>query len=59
LYPAAVASIAVANATLERQNAEFIDNCCEQAKALIEPFKAISVLGKWPKNRLSVEVLVT
>jgi hypothetical protein len=23
-----------------------------RAKALIEPFKSISVLGKWPKNRL-------
>jgi hypothetical protein len=35
------------SATLERQNAEFIDCCCEQAKALIELFKSISVLGKF------------
>jgi hypothetical protein len=27
--------------------------CCEQALALIELFKSISVLGKWPKTGLS------
>jgi hypothetical protein len=36
------------NATLERQNAEFIDNCCEQTNALIEPFRRLPrVLGGW------------
>jgi hypothetical protein len=28
-----------------------------KANALIEPFKSISVLGKWPKNRLLGQVI--
>ena len=29
----------------------------QQAEALIEQFKSISVLGKWPKNRLLGQVI--
>jgi len=28
-----------------------MSTCCQQAKALVELFKSISVLSKWPKNR--------
>src|SRR5712692_8292907 len=31
---------------------QLVLNCCEQAKALSELFKSMSVLGKWPENRL-------
>jgi hypothetical protein len=37
--------------------ADLIVNYCEQANALIEPFKSISVLGKWPNNRLLGQVI--
>lgn len=35
LHPATVASMRVQNAILVRQSAEFNDNCCQQANALI------------------------
>ena len=31
---------------------------CQQVKALIEAFKSISVIGEWPKNRLSGQVMI-
>jgi hypothetical protein len=34
-------------------------SCCIQGNALIEQFTLIYGFGKWTKNRLSVEVLVT
>jgi hypothetical protein len=43
---------------LQRERELFLE-CVrgEQAKALIKLFKSISVLGKWPKNRLRGQVI--
>jgi hypothetical protein len=49
------------NATLERQNAEFIDNCCEQTNALIEPFRrppsSGRLVGNWESAGINRHVV--
>ena len=45
--------------SVERSASRQASTVACKANALIEPFKSVSVLGKWTKNRLSVEVLVT
>jgi hypothetical protein len=39
-------------AYIHQSRSSSVHNCRLQAEALIELFKSISVVGKWPKNRL-------
>jgi hypothetical protein len=40
------------SAILERRNPEFVDNYCEQSKALIDLLTSLYVFGRWTNKRL-------